>query len=178
MSDVSTSRRDVDRTRPWYREPWPWLLMSGPVAAIIAGFVTLWLAIESDDGLVADDYYKQGLAINQVLHRDRAAAERQYQATILFNFDNERLRVMLRSDAGAPLPGAMRLKIIHPTRSGADQVAELSASSAGLFDGAMRRPGAGRWLLILEDTHQTWRLTGEMRVPREEEVVLRPRESS
>ena len=55
---------------PWYREPWPWLLMAGPVTVIIAGGFTAWLAVTSSDGLVADDYYKQGLAINQTLERD------------------------------------------------------------------------------------------------------------
>jgi uncharacterized protein len=96
---------------------------------------------------------------------------------MLFNFDNQRLRVMLRSGEGVVLPAQLRLKIVHPTRSGADQLVELSAGGAGVFDGAIKRLGAGRWLLILEDTQQTWRLTGEMRVPDEEEVVLRPRET-
>ena len=39
------------------------------------GLITLWLAITSFDGLVADDYYKQGLAINQTLARADAAQE-------------------------------------------------------------------------------------------------------
>ncbi|RPI42555.1 MAG: hypothetical protein EHM59_17550, partial [Betaproteobacteria bacterium] len=51
--------------KPWYREPWPWLLMAAPAAAVLAGAVTLALAIQSYDGLVAEDYYKQGLAVNQ-----------------------------------------------------------------------------------------------------------------
>jgi len=59
---------------PWYREPWPWLLMAGPAVVVVAGFVTLWLAFNSDDGLVADDYDKRGQAIHQTLSRDRAAA--------------------------------------------------------------------------------------------------------
>jgi hypothetical protein len=32
---------------------------------IVAGAVTVWLAVVSNDGLVTDDYYKQGLAVNQ-----------------------------------------------------------------------------------------------------------------
>lgn len=44
---------------PWYREPWPWLLMAGPAVVVVAGFVTLWLAFNSDDGLVADDHHYQ-----------------------------------------------------------------------------------------------------------------------
>mgnify|MGYP000916835605 FL=1 len=46
--------------KPWYREPWPWLLMSGPGLVVIAGVVTAWIAFSGADGLVADDYYKQG----------------------------------------------------------------------------------------------------------------------
>ena len=33
---------------PWYREPWPWILMAGPAAVVIAGLFTAWLAWRSD----------------------------------------------------------------------------------------------------------------------------------
>ena len=68
---ASRTRRD---SLPWYKERWTWLLMLMPATAIVAGFITLWLAITSFDGLVADDYYKQGLAINQTLARANAGA--------------------------------------------------------------------------------------------------------
>ena len=58
---------------PWYREPWPWLLMAGPALVVVAGLTTAWIAVTHEDGLVADDYYKRGLAINQELRRDSAA---------------------------------------------------------------------------------------------------------
>lgn len=35
--------------RPWWREPWPWLLMSGPAAAMVACGVTIWLASANAD---------------------------------------------------------------------------------------------------------------------------------
>ena len=59
--------------RPWYREPWPWILMAGPAVVVVAGFFTLWLAVSTSDGLVVEDYYKQGLAINRVFAREDAA---------------------------------------------------------------------------------------------------------
>ena len=61
--------------RPWYREPWPWLLMLGPALVIVAGAVTVALAVVSDDGVIAEDYYKRGLAIDRVLARDARARE-------------------------------------------------------------------------------------------------------
>ena len=48
--------------------------MIAPAVAVVCGAVMLWLAITSYDGLVSDDYYKEGLAINQVLRRDKRAA--------------------------------------------------------------------------------------------------------
>jgi len=161
--------------RPWYRQPWPWLLALGPIIVIVAGAITVWLAIESDDGLVADDYYKQGLAINEVLHRDDQAAQLGLRANILFNFDNRRMRVLLLSEAGTPVAGAVRLRILHPTRAGADQVVGLVANGPGVFDGALAELTSGRWLLHLEDVGRNWRLTGEMLVPRDMEVALQPR---
>ena len=55
----------VQAARPWYRHLWPWLLIAPPLAAVLGGAATLWLAIASDDGLVAKDYYKQGLAVSK-----------------------------------------------------------------------------------------------------------------
>jgi len=66
--------------RPWYREPWPWIIIAGPASAVVAGVALLWLAIDSNDGLVVDDYYKEGLAINQVIRRDQAAFDLRYRA--------------------------------------------------------------------------------------------------
>ena len=77
MGDAMTIRRD---SNPWYKEPWPWILMAGPAIVIVAGFVTAWLAIISNDGLVTDDYYKQGLALNQRLQRDHDASDRGWRA--------------------------------------------------------------------------------------------------
>ena len=59
--------------QPWYKEPWPWILMAGPGIVIVAGITTAWLAVVSNDGLVSDDYYKEGMTLNQRLQRDHKA---------------------------------------------------------------------------------------------------------
>ena len=41
--------------RPWYREPWPWVLIALPLMTIIASFFTLYLAISQPDYRVADE---------------------------------------------------------------------------------------------------------------------------
>src|SRR5690606_32563701 len=60
---------------PWWRQLWPWFLISLPACAVIASLVTLWLAMDSADSLVVDDYYREGRAINRTIARDARATE-------------------------------------------------------------------------------------------------------
>jgi hypothetical protein len=142
----------------WYSEPWPWLLMAGPLIVVVAGLFTAWLAVRSDDGLVADDYYKQGLAINQTLRRDALAADLRYRATATASSDRDRIRLHLTG--AAQLPEALRLTISHPTRSGLDQTISLRQVEPGWYESPLHAPERGRWHLTLEDAQRTWRMTG------------------
>jgi hypothetical protein len=83
MEQIMSLSKD---NQAWYKEPWPWILMAGPGIVIIAGFVTAWLAVTSNDGLVTDDYYKQGLTVNQRLQRDNAAGKLGLHADIIRGF--------------------------------------------------------------------------------------------
>ena len=45
---------------PWFRQFWPWFIIALPTSAVIASFVSLWLAISNPDYLVVtDDEYQQ-----------------------------------------------------------------------------------------------------------------------
>ena len=41
--------------RPWYKEPWPWVAIAIPGAAVIMGITTLVLAISNPDPVIVDD---------------------------------------------------------------------------------------------------------------------------
>jgi hypothetical protein len=128
--------------------------MSGPAAVIVAGFFTLALAFRTEDGLVADDYYKQGLAINQVLRRSERARELNLKAVA--SFSGSRVRVMLDGDA----PPELRLRLVHPGRAGRDQSVVLHASVRGAYEGSFAPTGGEIRRLVIEDAGSTWRLDG------------------
>jgi uncharacterized membrane protein YeaQ/YmgE (transglycosylase-associated protein family) len=44
----------MTKTNRWYREPIMWLVVAFPLTSVIVGFVSLALAIRSDDGMVED----------------------------------------------------------------------------------------------------------------------------
>lgn len=127
--------------------------MAGPAAVIVAGFFTMALAFRTEDGLVADDYYKQGLAINQVLRRDQRARELNLGAVA--SFENARVRVVLRGQT----PAELRLRLIHPVRAGRDRSVVLQRVAPGVYEASFALSGGARRLL-LEDASSTWRLGG------------------
>ena len=52
--------------KPWWKEPWPWILMSGPFAVIIACIVTIVLAMQSyGDQTIVDGGLKRGLVVSK-----------------------------------------------------------------------------------------------------------------
>ncbi|WP_186407061.1 FixH family protein [Candidatus Accumulibacter aalborgensis] len=153
--------KSYSASQPWYRQPWPWLLMLGPATAIVAGLFTAYLAVVTNDGLVEDDYYKQGLTVNQRTERDHRAAELGIEAEFVLGADGGRIRVLLRSHQGVHLPEALALRIAHPTRPGFDQNVLLHLESAGVYTGSLVPLPPGRWHTTLEDDKQQWRLVGD-----------------
>lgn len=162
---------------PWYRHPWPWILMAGPFIVVVAGVITAYLAVRSNDGLVADDYYKQGLAINQLTAREQRAVRLGWQAEIMLASDGLQLRILLRGAPDALLPKALILRIAHPTRAGADQVLTVPAERNGTYAATLLRPLTGRWHLVLEDEKGDWRLTGDW-LPEKASVLHLPQEAA
>ena len=140
---------------PWYREPWPWILMSGPAAVLVAGAITTWIAVRTSDGLVAEDYYKRGLAINKVLKREEAAQRLGISAQIAL--DARGLRITLR---GAQ-PEVLFAHLVHATRAGHDLRLRLVRSASGLYASDVPPLPPGRWRISLEDPMATWRVLGE-----------------
>lgn len=157
--------------QPWYREPWPWILMILPLTAVVAGFITAWYAVVSSDGLVADDYYKEGMTINRTLHRDTAAAAMALGATLRTSADARTLHVTLTGKLST-LPNTLRLSVLHPTQPGRDHVTTLQAAGSGNYRSAMPKLESGRWRLVLEPPQREWRLTGVWWQPGTKSLIL------
>jgi hypothetical protein len=157
---------------PWYREPWPWLLFFPPAVAVVAGLVTMAIAIDSFDGVVSDDYYRQGLAINRSIDREAQARARGLSARLQFNPSGDRVRVALSGDVSAD--GVLRLFLVRAARSGDDQQVELAPLAPGLYEGRLLRPLRGRWHLHLEDVGHQWRISATAQMPAERAIGLEP----
>jgi hypothetical protein len=149
----------MNESAPWYRQGWPWFLILLPLTVVIACFVTLYLALSTDEALVRDDYYKEGLAINQRLEAEANARARGIEAQL--RYDAATLAIELQI-AAAPAP-ELTLTIVHPTDDERDQAVVLQAAGNGLYRGKVGAALDGKRYILLEheDGPQgAWRLRG------------------
>src|SRR4051794_21756102 len=143
MQTSSPARLPLNAGKPWYAQLWPWLLMLGPLAVVVAGSYTAWLAFSRQDALVVGDYYKQGKAINQDLRRDRVAANLGLSFNLRYDAAAGRLIGTMHSTA-APQSGKLELHLAHSTQPEKDIKLEVLPDSRGEFSVA---------LPMLERTH-------------------------
>ena len=136
----------------WYRQRWPWLLVAGPFLVVVASLASAWIAVKSDDGVVAEDYYRQGLLINQKLAR-AAPAEHAPGARISVGADR-RIRIHLYGVAQAP--SHLQLTLARPGEHRDDHHVSLAPVDGGEWGARLPELAAGRWIVTLES--ETWRL--------------------
>jgi len=143
---------------PWYRSVWPWALMAGPAFVIVGGAYATWLAASTSDGLVADDYYKRGMAINRTLARNEYSERLGLSAVVRIDAAGDMRVSLARAGGDGEWPSQLRVRLAHPTRAGQDRSASLLRVSGDTYAGHVDPPGVGRRLVIVE-TDQ-WRLSG------------------
>ena len=65
MERMNMSEQETNK--PWFRQLWPWLLISGPAIAAIGCMITIYLAVNLyADKPVRDGVVKRGLKVEQL----------------------------------------------------------------------------------------------------------------
>ncbi len=151
---------------PWYRHPEPWLLLMAPLAAVVAGLVTGWLAINANNSLVADDYYREGRAINQTFERERRAVQLGLSAHWEMDLLQGRARIALVAASGPfDRPERLVVRLIHATEASLDHRVVLTRTETAGWEAPFAAPMKGRWTIQIEDEGRTWRLTANLTDP-------------
>lgn len=157
---------------PWYRQFWPWFIIALPLTAVIASITTLIIAAHDPDGLVVDDYYKEGLTINQTLERDRHAQALGLSG--LVRVDAARLILTLNGVPANIQDKDFELRLIHPTRPHLDRTLKLTRDGGNQWSAALDAIAPGRWHVQLESPAGRWRLAGRIALPDQQQALLAP----
>jgi len=157
MTTNSTAKRH------WTREPMVWMVIGIPLLSVIMGMVMIGIAVRNHDGLVVDDYYKRGLAINEVLEREARARELALTADVLFEPSSNRVLVSLSGSPEFESPAEIQLGFYHATRKDGDRVLSLRRDARGEYSAPMPDLPHGRWYVSAETP--AWRLIRVITIP-------------
>lgn len=159
---------------PWYKQFWPWFLMGLLMLSISVSSTFAFLAIRSADGMVQEDYYEHGRAINMVLAKQERAADLGLTARL--RLDPLTSDVVLDLEGAEDFPAALDLELIFPTQDDRDIELTLEHVRNGRYLGQAPDNLRYRWYLQLQPRGDApeWRLVGEARFPDESEIPLTP----
>ena len=156
--------------KPWYKQFWPWFLITPPLTAVIGGIITIWLAVNNDAELVTNNYYQDGLEINQRLKKEQVAVDMSIHATLLFSDTDQQLTLFLQGNM--PVPKSLVLKLMSPLQQKKDISFRLTKVNQNLFRAEFIKPLAGRFYIDLAPENSLWRLKGETNLPNKEAIVI------
>jgi hypothetical protein len=164
------------------------MMIALPASSVVAGISTVILAFRVFDGVVVDDYYARGKAINVTIERDVAAQRRGLAAVANLTPDIPEgggaagaagigdapvsVEVTVSAIDVAALPAMLKLAFLHATHGGADAQVELARTAAGLYRAALPPLAPGKYYLQIEA--EDWRIVGALRQPAERTTSLGP----
>lgn len=168
---MSTTMSELN---PWYKQFWPWFIMALPASAVVAGIITIIIAVNNPDGLVKDDYYKAGLGINRVLEREHQALTMGLSAAA--KWQPQQQQISIQVDARQPVTSErLLLQLVHPTRSGEDIQVPLLHQGNGRYSGLLgKTPSVGNWYLFITPEDNSWRIHGRAQLPQQTRWELTP----
>ena len=150
---------------PWYKQFWPWFLISILGFAVVIGLGLLYVSMLNPDSMVRDNYYKEGRAINMHMGRDHRASELGLSAS--FTVDELTGDISLQLDGELQqLPPQLALELISPTHAERDRTVMLQQISGNRYTGQLEWGIRGRHYIDLSDPalpgETGWRLTDEI----------------
>lgn len=165
------SRTTANGAAAW-RHPIFWLVAGLPMLSVVMATIYAVIAFRVFDGVVEDDYYRQGRAINRVLRRDQLAESMGIRAAL--ELDETTGAVVLALDAAraGELPALVRLELFHATHAGADRRIEVRRTADGVWVGRIEPLPPGRYNVQAET--DDWRIVGEIRAPADSACPLLP----
>jgi hypothetical protein len=152
----------LEKKSVWWSEPMVWLIIALPVSAVLGCAATIWLATTNADTLVTEEHFKDGLAVHQVVDRERKAASLGAGATL--SAEPGRLVLNLAGRFEIP-PRNLVLTLVHPADPGMDMVLLLEPEDTLRYVAAFSTLPAGKRLLVLEPNDKAWRIGGQWQAP-------------
>lgn len=152
-----SSEHVIDARSP-LREPMFWMVWGLPAVVVVAGFLTLGIAIRAGGSDASIDTVQRMAQVQQTdLSADRAAEQHGLGASLALR-DGRIVLQMLGSPGDTD---ALSLQFEHPTSSALDQRIRLTREGDA-WVAELTLPEAASWHLTLSPDDRRWRLDGRL----------------
>ncbi len=155
----------------WYKQFWPWFLISIPLVSVILSGTMLNLALTTENSMVVDDYYKEGKAINQQLDRIENARAKNIRTELITSGN----AIALNFLSGKPNSGkAVKLIFSHATMASKDFDILLTMDASGTYRSIVQTPITGKWKVTLTPLSEEWKVSQPLSFPRSGAILFEP----
>ena len=162
---------DNAQITPWYKEPWMFLVVGVPVAAIIWGGIILTLALTGKDSLVSDSYYKDGMTYTE--NKLLTSKAKRLQLVADFEYRDQEIYISVTGFLDGQ-PSYLTIQLIHPTLETSDETLTLQPAADGRFIGISSNDHLGKRKVWLESPEQEWMIKDEVLIEDGKALKLKP----
>lgn len=154
-----------NETQGDWKQPWLWITLAPLILSVVLGLTMLNISFHIQDGLVTDEYSKEGLAINERIEKEENAKNIKAQATLSTDPISGELTLIF-SSTNENKPDTLILEVIHPIIKDQDTKVVLTHQGEGQYLGMIDSAPDSKRYIRLHELHQpTWVLKGEIEFP-------------
>lgn len=143
--------------KPWYKQLWPWLIITPPLAAVLGGIATIVIAVKNQDSLVIEKTRKLGKVVTTATQLHENATQMQIIAHLFIQPKTGTVAVELEGDQQS---SQLLLQIAHPTLEEEDRHCSMIQEQDKIFRCQIEPLTAKRWKLRLASDETNWALSG------------------
>ncbi|TVQ29607.1 MAG: hypothetical protein EA370_14850 [Wenzhouxiangella sp.] len=146
--------------KPWYKEPWPFILISITGLGVVAGSTLAFIGLSNPPEIVSGDFEQLGRGLTDT--NVRTAQARALGLSGVLQIDGQRVILELAATDAGSLPDSLLIQFQHPATSDLDRVVVLQRQSAGRYDGSLDEAPHPRSRIVVADLPQSWWLAGRL----------------
>lgn len=156
---------------PWYKQFWPWFIISVPLSAIVACITMLVYMSDKGPSMVVDDYYKKGKSINLELSKFDRAKALFLHADLTINDGVVKVFFTKGDVQNAP---ALKVSFYHKTLKEYDLNMVLTPNAAGAYSGVTEALKDDRYTVFIEPMDGSWKLKENIQLPYNDIFKIKP----
>ena len=148
-------------SKPWYKQFWPWFVISLPATAVVAGLTTVVIAVQNKPDIVRDDWYKDGMAIQ--VRKERTERAKALGIVVNYSLERETRKFHLTptglDKAATPI---LIVSLQHPTLEKRDIEATAALMPDGRYSALLETLPEGVYRAQISAPNSDWQINGDI----------------